>query len=166
MLVLATGYDAMTGALRAINPVGRGGIALADKWADGAHTYLGMAVAGFPNLFMIQGPESPSVLYNMPLGAERQGDWVTEIIRSARARGVDAIEATPDAEKAWGQQVAEIANYTLYPKTDSWYTGANIPGKPRKFSVHLNPVKYYETLSEVADKEYEGFAANRAAHPA
>jgi cation diffusion facilitator CzcD-associated flavoprotein CzcO/DNA-binding MarR family transcriptional regulator len=164
MLVLATGYDAMTGALRTINPVGRRGIALTDKWADGAHTYLGVAVAGFPNLFMIQGPESPSVLYNMPLGAERQGDWVTETIRYARASGVKAIEATLDAEKAWGLQVAEIANYTLYPKTDSWYVGANIPGKPRKFSVHLDSVKYYQTLSEVADNGYEGFATSRVLH--
>jgi cation diffusion facilitator CzcD-associated flavoprotein CzcO len=166
MLVLATGYDAMTGALRAINPVGRSGVALADKWADGAHTYLGLAVAGFPNLFMIQGPESPSVLYNMPLGAERQGDWVTEIIRYTRASGVDAIEATPGAEEAWGRQVAEIADYTLYPKTDSWYTGANIPGKPRKFSVHLDAAQYYQTLSEVADNGYDGFATNRVLHPA
>jgi cation diffusion facilitator CzcD-associated flavoprotein CzcO len=162
MLVLATGYDAMTGALRRLNPTGRGGTKLDQKWADGAHTYLGMATANFPNLFMIHGPESPSVLYNMPMGAERQVDWVANCITYMQEHGLDVIEPAPAAELEWGAQVAELANQTLYPLTDSWYTGANIPGKPRQFAIHLNGILFYQTLDDVAANNYEGFVLEAA----
>jgi cation diffusion facilitator CzcD-associated flavoprotein CzcO len=162
MLILATGYDAMTGALLRLNPVGRGGTKLQDKWADGAHTYLGIGVSDFPNLFLIQGPESPSVLYNMPFGGERQGDWIADCIAYMRANDLNAIEATAEAESAWGARVQQIANYTLYPKTDSWYMGANIPGKPRQFAIHLDGIGYFKTLTEVATNHYEGFTTEAA----
>jgi cation diffusion facilitator CzcD-associated flavoprotein CzcO len=157
VLVLATGYDAITGALVGLNPIGRGGVDIRHKWSDGVGTYLGMAVSGFPNLFMMQGPGSPSTLYNMPLGAERQGDWIAECISFMRASGLETIDATAEAEEAWGEGVRKIADRTLYPKTDSWYSGANIPGKPRQFMVHLNPLRYYDALAKTAANGYSGF---------
>ncbi len=118
---------------------------------------LGMAIADFPNLFMIHGPGSPSVLYNMPLGAERETEWIGNCVRYLREKGLGAIEPTLDSEKIWDKEVTELANETLYPLTDSWYTGANIPGKLRQFKVHLGGPLYFERLSEVAAKGYEGF---------
>jgi cation diffusion facilitator CzcD-associated flavoprotein CzcO len=157
MLVLATGFDAITGTLLRLNPKGRGGVSLKDKWSTRFDTYLGIMIADFPNLFMIHGPGSPSVLYNMPLGAERESAWVGDCVRYLRERGLGAIEATPDAEQSWDQEVIDLANTTLYPLTDSWYTGANIPGKPRQFCVHLGGPLYFQRINEVADKGYEGF---------
>jgi cyclohexanone monooxygenase len=162
VLVLATGYDAMTGAIRRINPVGRGGITLQEKWAEGATTYLGIGIADFPNLFLMQGPQSPSVLYNMPFGGESQGDWIADCITYMREHGLATIEPTPASEHAWGAQVQEIADQTLYPYTDSWYIGANIPGKPRQFTVHLNGLLYYDTLADVAANAYTGFVSEPA----
>ncbi|MGQ0481687.1 MAG: flavin-containing monooxygenase [Pseudonocardia sp.] len=155
-LVLATGYDAMTGALLRIDPVGRGGVTLRDRWAEGPRTYLGVTVAGFPNMFMVHGPESPSVLFNMPLGAELLGDWIADCITHLREQGMTTVEADPTAEPGWGAQVREIAHQTLFPLTDSWYTGANIPGKPRQFGIHLGGIKYHEELAEVAAGGYPG----------
>lgn len=157
MLVLATGYDAMSGALRRLNPRGRAGLKLADKWSEGTRTHLGLQVAGFPNLFMIHGPESPSVLYNMPLGAERQGDWIAECISYMRENDLATIEPQAAAEQAWGAQVQEIASNTLFPLTDSWYTGANIAGKPREFAIHLAGPLYYESLAEAMAHNYRDF---------
>ena len=157
MIVLATGFDAISGTLLRLNPKGRGGVSLKDKWSSRFTTYLGMAIADFPNLFLIHGPGSPSVLYNMPLGAERETEWIGNCVRYLRDKGLGAIEPTPDSEKLWDQEVTELANETLYPLTDSWYTGANIPGKPRQFQVHLGGPLYFERLSEVAAKGYEGF---------
>jgi cation diffusion facilitator CzcD-associated flavoprotein CzcO len=161
MLVLATGFDAITGTLLRLNPKGRGGVSLKEKWSTRFDTYLGMAIADFPNLFMIHGPGSPSVLYTMPLGAEREAAWIGDCVRYLRERGLGAIEATPNAEQSWDREVTELANTTLYPLTDSWYTGANIPGKPRQFCVHLGGPLYFERIAEVAANGYEGFVFER-----
>jgi cation diffusion facilitator CzcD-associated flavoprotein CzcO len=157
MLVLATGFDAITGTLLRLNPKGRGGVSLQEKWRTRFDTYLGMMITDFPNLFMIHGPGSPSVLYNMPLGAEREAAWIGDCVRYLRERGLGAMEPTSDAEQSWDREVAELANATLYPLTDSWYTGANIPGKPRQFCVHLGGPLYFQRLTEVAANGYEGF---------
>ena len=161
MLVLATGFDAISGALLRLNPKGRGGVSLAEKWRTRFDTYLGMAIADFPNLFMIHGPGSPSVLYNMPLGAELESTWIGDCVRYLREQGLGAIEPTPEAEQSWDREVAEFANPTLYPLTDSWYTGANIPGKPRQFCVHLGGPLYFQRLAEVAAQGYQGFVLEK-----
>ncbi len=161
MLVLATGFDAISGALLRINPKGRGGISLKDKWSTRFDSYLGVTIAGFPNFFMIHGPGSPSVLFNMPLGAELQSQWIGNCVRYLREHGLGAIEATPDAERSWDAEVAEIANRTLFPLTDSWYTGANIPGKPRQFCVHLGGPLYFQHLAEAAAAGFRGFVLEK-----
>jgi len=157
MLVLATGFDAISGSMLRLNPKGRGGISLKERWKDRFHNYLGLFVAGFPNLFMIHGPGSPGVFYNMPLGAERQLDWIGDCIRYLKMQDMGAIEPTTDAEEAWGNEVNGIANATLFPRTDSWWTGANIPGKPRYFSAYLGGSLYYQRISDVAAGGYAGF---------
>jgi cyclohexanone monooxygenase len=163
MLVLATGYDAMTGALLRMNLVGRDGQALRDKWSDGPHTYLGVTVAGFPNLFLVHGPESPSVLFNMTLGAELLGDWIADCIAHTCERRESVVEADQAAEPKWAEEVRVKADETLFPRTESWYTGANIPGKPRRFSVHLGGVGYHEQLAQVAEDGYPGLIFSGAA---
>ncbi len=157
MLILATGYDAVTGAMQRLNPKGRNGVSLNEAWASRYNTYLGMTIPQFPNLFMIHGPETPSVLYNMPLGAELEAEWIRDCIDHLRKAGLGTIEPAAGVEKAWGDEVLEIANETLFPHTDSWYTGANIPGKHRQFAVHLGGPLFFQRLTEVADKGYEGF---------
>ncbi|MDF2679403.1 MAG: cyclohexanone monooxygenase [Brevibacillus sp.] len=161
ILVFATGYDGMTGPLLKIDIRGKNGLTLKEKWAEGAHvqTYLGIANAGFPNFFMITGPESPSVLANMPLAIEQHVDWIGDCIEHLRDRGVTTIEATPDAESAWSKHCREVADATLYPKADSWYTGANIAGKPRSFLIYLGGFGVYRSIcKDVAAKGYEGFS--------
>jgi cation diffusion facilitator CzcD-associated flavoprotein CzcO len=158
ILVLATGFDAVSGSMLKLNPKGRGGMGLVEKWDERFDTYLGTTIAGFPNLFMIHGPGSPGVFFTMPLGAERQMDWVGNCIRHLRDNGLGAIESTPDAEALWDKEIKQIADHTLYPLTDSWYMGANIPGKPRQFVGHLRGSQYFERLAEVAEAGYEGFA--------
>jgi cation diffusion facilitator CzcD-associated flavoprotein CzcO len=157
MLVLATGFDAISGSMLRLNPTGRGGASLKERWQDRFHNYLGLTIGGFPNLFMIHGPGSPGVFYNMPLGAERQMDWIGNCMRRLREKGLCTLEPTADSEEAWASEVGAIANATLFPRTDSWWTGANIPGKPRYFSAYLVGSLYYHRLSEVAAKDYEGF---------
>ena len=157
MLVLATGFDAISGSMLRLNPTGRGGVSLKERWRDRFHNYLGLTIGGFPNLFMIHGPGSPGVFYNMPLGAERQMDWIGNCMRRLRDKGLCAIEPTADSEEAWASEVTAIANATLFPRTDSWWTGANIPGKPRYFSAYLGGSLYYHRISEVVAKDYEGF---------
>jgi cation diffusion facilitator CzcD-associated flavoprotein CzcO len=164
MIVLATGYDAITGAHIGLNPVGRGGQELKSVWSHGVGTYLGMTISGFPNLFMMQGPGSPSALYNMPLGAERQGDWIAECIAHLRESGADTIEPTLDAQEAWTEDVRQIADHTLYSTAESWYSGANIPGKPRQFLVHLDAIKYYDALDQAAQNGYEEFLVESSVH--
>ncbi len=156
-LVLATGFDAVSGSMLQLNPKGRGGLSLRDKWADRFDTSLWMTVAGFPNLFMIHGPGSPGVFFTMPLGAELQTKWIDSCIRHLESEGLGAIEATAAAEAAWDAEIQGIANRTLYPKTDSWYMGANIPGKPRQFLGHLGGSMYFNRLTEIAEAGFEGF---------
>ena len=157
-LVLATGFDAMTGALLRIDLRGRGGLRLADKWAAGPRTYLGLAVAGFPNLFTITGPGSPSVLSNMLPSIEQHVDWITGIIGHALGRGAGRIEATAEAEDAWVAHVNQVAAATLFPSCNSWYVGANVPGKPRVFMPYLGVPAYAAKCAQVAADGYEGFA--------
>ncbi|GAA0592886.1 flavin-containing monooxygenase [Actinomadura welshii] len=157
-VVFATGFDAITGALTAVDIRGRGGVRLAEKWAQGPRTYLGLAVAGFPNLFTITGPGSPSVLSNMMVSIEQHVEWVGDAIAALRSRGERTIEATPEAEDAWTRHVGEVAQATLYPAADSWYMGTNVPGKPRVFMPYPAGVGVYrQKCDEVAAAGYEGF---------
>jgi len=158
IIVFATGFDAMTGPLKKIEISGRGGQLLAGKWSDGPHSYLGVAVAGFPNMFTITGPGSPAVLSNMPVSIEQHVEWITGCIEYLRKHGIATIEATTAAEAQWTAHVAEVANATLLPTANSWYLGANIPGKPRVFMPYIGGVGLYrQKCDEIAAKDYEGF---------
>ncbi len=162
-LVLATGFDAMTGALLAIDIIGKHATSLRAKWADGPHTYLGLAMSGFPNLFTITGPGSPSVLTNMMVSIEQHVEWIAACIERLDANHIETIEADPDAEAEWCDQVQVVASFTLYPQADSWYMGANVPGKPRLFMPYVGGVASYRAIcDEVADDGYRGFTLNRA----
>jgi cation diffusion facilitator CzcD-associated flavoprotein CzcO len=157
-IVLATGFDAMTGALLAIDITGTGGRTLRAAWAEGPDAYLGIGVAGFPNLFTITGPTSPSVLSNMIVSIEQHVEWVADCIAHLRDEGIAAIEPTPEAQEAWARHAEEVGNATLYPTADSWYMGANVPGKPRVFMPYIGGVgAYRERCDEVAANGYEGF---------
>jgi cyclohexanone monooxygenase len=159
VIVFATGFDAITGAVLAIDVRGRGGVRLKDKWADGPQTYLGLATAGFPNLFLVTGPGSPSVLSNMVLSIEQHVDWIADCVAHLRERGHATIEATAEAEQAWVDHVREVAQATLFPQANSWYMGANIPGKPRVFMPYLGGVGNYRAQCDaIAASGYEGFA--------
>ena len=157
-LVFATGFDAMTGALLNVDIRGKNNFALRDKWSAGPRTYLGIMTAEFPNLFTITGPGSPSVLSNMMISIEQHVDWITDSIVHLRSRNLSCIEATKVAEDGWVDHVNELASATLFPKADSWYMGANIPGKPRVFMPYLAGVGPYREICErVAANGYEGF---------
>jgi cyclohexanone monooxygenase len=157
-LVFATGFDAMTGAVLRIDIRGRAGSPLKEKWAAGPRTYLGLATAGFPNLFMVTGPGSPSVLSNMVVSIEQHVDWIAGCLSFLRAHGIGAIEATLEAEDAWVEHVNELANGTLFPTANSWYVGANVPGKPRVFMPYVGGLPVYRaTCDEVAADGYRGF---------
>jgi cyclohexanone monooxygenase len=158
IIVFATGFDAMTGPLTKIDIRGRGGQLLSQKWSDGPHSYLGVAVAGFPNMFTITGPGSPSVLSNMPVSIEQHVEWITGCLEHMRKHGIATMEATVDAEMQWTEHVAELANASLLPTANSWYLGANIPGKPRVFMPYLGGVgPYRQKCDDIAAKGYEGF---------
>ena len=157
-LIFATGFDAMTGALSRIAITGRGGQRLADRWAAGPRTYLGLMVAGFPNLFTITGPGSPSTLANMVVTIEQHVEWIADCIASLQSRGLDVIEAETDAEDAWVQHVNDVAARTLFVRANSWYMGANIPGKPRIFMPYVGGFATYRArCDEVAASGYQGF---------
>ncbi|GAA3742309.1 cyclohexanone monooxygenase/phenylacetone monooxygenase [Spinactinospora alkalitolerans] len=157
-LVLATGFDAMTGALLKIDFRGVGGVALKEKWAAGPRTYLGLSTAGFPNLFFIAGPGSPSVISNMLVSIEQHVEWVTDYIEHMFKNGLVRSEAVLEAEDAWVRHVNEVADATLYPVADSWYLGANVPGKPRVFMPYVGGVgRYRRICTEVAADDYRGF---------
>jgi cyclohexanone monooxygenase len=157
-VVLATGFDAMTGALLRIDIRGRGGMTLKQKWTNGPCTYLGLMTAGFPNLFITTGPGSPSVLYNMVPGNEQHVEWIANCIGYLRKQDRAAIEPTLEAEQPWGEHVNEVGNRTLFPLADSWYLGANVPGKPRVILPYLGGFRAYsQKCDEVAAKGYEGF---------
>lgn len=157
-IVLATGFDAMTGALAKIEIVGRGGEVLRDDWKDGPRTYLGLGVDGFPNLFILSGPGAPGVLANMVLHAEAHVNWIADCIAHLDAHGYTAIEATPEAVDNWIAECAQRADATLFPRANSWYLGANVPGKPRVFMLFTGGFAVYnEICAEVAEAGYKGF---------
>jgi cation diffusion facilitator CzcD-associated flavoprotein CzcO len=159
IIVFATGFDAMTGPLIGLNITGSDGLTLKDAWAEGPSNYLGLQVAGFPNLFTITGPGSPSVLCNMPVPIEQHCDWITDCIAHMRAEQLDRIEAEPDACDRWVEHVNVAANATLLPLANhSWYLGANVPGKPRVFMPYAGGmVSYRQRCADVAAGGYEGF---------
>ncbi|HEX5366883.1 MAG TPA: NAD(P)/FAD-dependent oxidoreductase [Acidimicrobiales bacterium] len=157
-IVFATGFDAMTGPLLRMHITGRDGLELEEKWADGPTSYLGLQVAGFPNLFTITGPGSPSVLTNMPTSIEQHVEWIADCIEHMRETGRTTIEPTPEAESQWVDHVAETAGLGLFTKADSWYIGANIPGKKRVFMPYVGGLlNYRQRCDEVAAHDYEGF---------
>ncbi|MCY4086701.1 MAG: NAD(P)/FAD-dependent oxidoreductase [Actinomycetia bacterium] len=158
VIVFAIGFDSMTGALFNIDIRGRDGVQLTKKWADGPRTYLGIGTAGFPNLFTITGPGSPSVLSNMIVSIEQHVDWLTDCITHLLDAELDCIEPERDAEDAWVDHVNEIADDTLFPQADSWYAGANIAGKPRVFTPYVGGCRTYrDRCDEVAANGYESF---------
>ena len=158
MIVFATGFDAMTGTLFKMDIRGRNDLALKDKWSEGPKTYLGLQVAGFPNMFMITGPGSPSVLSNMPVAIEQHIEWISNFLEYMRERGIEAAEADLDAETAWVSHVNRVAEATMYVLANSWYLGANIPGKPRVFMPYAGGLgTYRQKCNEVAENDYEGF---------
>jgi acetyl esterase/lipase len=157
-IVFATGFDAVTGAITAVDIRGRNDLALTDKWANGPQTYLGLTTVGFPNLFFITGPGSPSVLSNMVVSIEQHVDWVLECLGHLSACGFDVIEPTGMAEAGWTQHVNDCADITLYPAANSWYMGANVPGKPRVFLPYCAGLDFYRTsCDEVVARDYLGF---------
>ena len=162
-LVTATGFDAMTGSVARIDIRGRGEMTLNRKWAEGPKTYLGLMSEGFPNLFIITGPGSPSVLSNMIVSIEQHVDWIADCLAFMRERNQAIIEATAEAEEKWVAHVNEVAAMTLYPQANSWYMGANIPGKPRIFMPYIGGVGAYRRIcDEVAANDYRGFAMTGA----
>jgi len=157
-IVFATGFDAMTGALAEIDVRTGAGTTLREEWSSGPRTYLGLMVAGFPNLFLVTGPGSPGVKSQMILSIEQHTDWIVDCLKYMRERGLNRIGASDQAQAAWVEHVNDIANATLYPLANSWYMGANIPGKPRVFMPYVGGVhRYKKRCDEVALNGYEGF---------
>jgi cation diffusion facilitator CzcD-associated flavoprotein CzcO/acetyl esterase/lipase len=157
-IVFATGFDAVTGAITAVDIRGRNNVALKDKWANGPQTYLGLGTVGFPNLFLITGPGSPSVLSNMMVSIEQHADWVLDCLGHLDTGGFDVIEPTETAEAGWTQHVNDCADITLYRTANSWYMGANVPGKPRVFLPYCAGVDFYHlSCDEVVARDYLGF---------
>ena len=156
-VIFATGFDAMTGALLGIDIRGRSDLTLREKWSAGPRTYLGLGVPGFPNLFTISGPGSPSVLTNMMVSIHQHVNWIGECIQYLHDNEIVSIEATVEAEQAWVSHVNEVAGHTLYPQCNSWYLGANIPGKTRVFMPLVGFPAYLDKCAEVAANGYPGF---------
>ena len=166
VIVLATGFDAVSGGLTNIDIRGTRGQTLKQRWVEGTRTYLGMATAGFPNLLYLYGPQSPSGFCNGPSCAELQGDWVLRCLSDLREKNIDRIEATEMAEAVWGQIVQGLGEMTLFPRANSWYMGANVPGKPREMLNYPGGLALYlQQCEAVADKGYEGFALDREPVP-
>jgi len=158
IIVFATGFDAVTGTLESLNIEGRDGQNLADKWEAGPRTYLGIGTNGFPNMFMVTGPQSPSVLSNMTVAIEQHVEWTAECLEYMLDNGYELMEPTVDAEDEWVSHNEEVANQTLYPEAASWYRGDNIPGKETTFLIYPGGLTGYgDKIDEVAEKEYEGF---------
>ena len=157
-IVFATGFDAMTGAMKEIDIHTDAGLSIQQRWQDGPRTYLGIMMAGFPNLFMITGPQSPGVKSQMILACEQHADWIANCLQYLSQHGYSRIEANQDAEDSWVRHNNEVADRTLYPLANSWYVGANIPGKPRLFMPYVGGVTAYKRkCDEVAARGYEGF---------
>ena len=158
VLVLATGFDAMTGSLTRMNVTGLGGVDLADKWADKPWNYLGLMVSGFPNLFMVHGPGGPGVVAQMVTQCEYQIDWFTDLIDHMESHALATVDTTHDIESEWCDELAEVANQTLFPRADSWYAGANIDGKARSFMIWVGGFDVFaDRCDEVAANDYRGF---------
>lgn len=158
VVVFATGFDALTGSLLRPDIRGRDGLTLRDKWADGPVTQLGLGVHGFPNMFIIAGPGSPSLLSNVLLSTEQHVDWIADLLTHLREHGLGVVEATPEAERAWVAHVNERAQETLYPRAASYYMGDEMPGKPRVFMPYSGGVRgYRRILEKVAAEGYSGF---------
>ena len=165
LIVFATGYDALTGALMRIDIRGRDGVTLREKWNKGPKNYLGLMTAGFPNMFVITGPGSPSALVNMIVGIEHHVDWITECLVYLRDERIDRIDVDPEAEDQWVAHVNESADKTLFVKANSWYIGANVPRKPRVFMLYTGGLKKYrEICDDVAQARYRGFQLGQSKH--
>ena len=159
-IVYATGFDAMTGPLLRVDIRGRGALKLTDAWSNGPRSYLGIAIHGFPNLFTITGPSSPSVLSNMLVSIEQHVDWVSDCIQWMRSKGKVTIEPSDSAEQEWAEHTEQLANMTLYPKANSWYMGSNVQGKPRMFLAYVGGVGTYRLIcDQIAAAGYRGFKA-------
>ena len=156
-MVFATGFDAMTGAIAKISITGRDGMTLHDAWSAGPMNYLGLSVHGFPNLFMITGPGSPSVLTNMIVSIEHHVEWIADCVSWLNNEGHRSIEATADAQDQWVRHVNSVAGMTLYQSCSSWYLGANVPGKPRVFMPLPGFPAYAQRCADVARENYHGF---------
>jgi len=164
VIVLATGFDAVSGGLTSIDICGTRGQTLKEKWAEGTRTYLGVATAGFPNLLYLYGPQSPSGFCNGPSCAELQGDWVVRCLTDLREKNISRIETTESAERVWGQIVQSLAGMTLFPRANSWYMGANVPGKPREMLNYPGGLALYlQQCEAVANRGYEGFVLDEQA---
>jgi cyclohexanone monooxygenase len=162
-IVFAIGFDAMTGALSRIDVKGREGQTLKSAWDAGPRTYLGLMVAGFPNLFTITGPGSPSVLSNMVVSIEQHVDWIASLFAYMAPFGLKIVEPTLDAQNGWVEHVNEVSSMTLFPQASSWYVGANVPGKPRVFMPYVGGVGAYRDLcAAVAANGYMGFKLRAA----
>lgn len=163
VLIYATGYDALTGALNQIDVRGLGGRALSDKWAEGAKTYLGLMASEFPNMFTVTGPGSPGPLANMSMGIEQHVDWITRLMKYMRQHNFECIDANANAEHEWMQHVQDLVSRTLYLKANSWYLGANVPGKAQVFLPYLGGHgNYRKKCDDVAEAGYEGFHLTRS----
>ncbi|MEC8585654.1 MAG: cyclohexanone monooxygenase, partial [Pseudomonadota bacterium] len=163
IIVFATGFDAMTGTMLKIDITGRDGRTLKDAWHAGPRTYLGLQIPGFPNLFTLTGPGSPSVLCNMPVAIEQHVNWVTDCIRHMREHDHATIETTEDRADDWIAEVNRAADATLLPQANhSWYLGANVPGKPRIFMPYAGGMDRYRTIcDEVVENGYDGFVLTK-----
>lgn len=158
-IVFATGYDAVTGALVRMDVRGVDGLSLAEKWSEGPMAYLGLMTAGFPNMFLVLGPTSPSAFTNCVSSIEQHVDWIADLLVDMRERGDDTVEATVAAEDAWSEHASSLVQMTLFPKGNSWYMGDNMPGKPRRMLIYIRGMAAYRTrCDEVANSGYAGFA--------
>lgn len=158
VLVLATGFDAVSGSIVKLNPKGRGGVTLDEKWEERYETYFGISIPDFPNMFTLHGPGAPSVLFTIPLNTELTVDWISDCMKHMADNNLGSVDCEMDAAVNWGREVDAIADRTLYWETESWYTGANIPGKPRQFLCHPNGTRYFDQLEKVAKDGYKGYA--------
>ena len=161
-LILATGFDAMTGALTSIDIIGRDNIKLKDQWESGAKSYLGIGITNFPNLFTITGPGSPSVLSNMMPSIEQHVNWITDCIEWMIENEKEVIESSKTAEEDWMILVNEIADTTVFTDTKSWYNGSNIESKAKSFLPFIGVPVYTEMLEEIVAEDYKGFIFDKA----
>jgi cyclohexanone monooxygenase len=166
-IVFATGFDAMTGALVAVDIQGQDGLTLKEKWKDGTRTYLGLMVHGFPNLFTITGPASPSVFSNMMISIEQHVDWIADCVVHMQESHKASIEPTQEAEDFWVDHNTQVGNDTLYPLANSWYMGSNVPGKPRVLMPYIGGVGVYrQECDEIVADNYRGFVLRGERQPA